>query len=154
MNWRKKLENFLFSPEKALLSRDGVVPEAAALLLLRSAYASGKTLVAALPDAAKTEKIVSELEELQKITGRNLKILTIPECGRGKLLFPGGEAGRARALNRILNEKFDLICGSVHALLGAAPPPDESAEGQLELRPGMNISIQMKQLMLVYLLVF
>ena len=59
MNWRKKLEIFLFSPEKALLSRDGVVPEAAALLLLRSAYASGKTLVAALPDAAKTEKIIT-----------------------------------------------------------------------------------------------
>jgi len=142
MNWRKKLEKFLFSSENALLSRDGVVPETAALLLLRSAYASGKTLVAALPDAAKTEKIVSELEELQKITGRTLKILSVPECGRGKLLFPGGEAGRARALNRILNEKFDLICGSVHALLGAAPPPDESAEGQLELRPGMSISIQ------------
>ncbi len=141
----KKLENFLFSPEKIPQNLTAAVPRCSALPLLKLVLQqhSAGVLVAAFPDANHCDLAESELYELLKLVdiGRELKILVIPECGRGKLLFPGGESRRARALNRILNEKFDLILGSVHALLGAAPPPEESAEAQLELHQGMQISI-------------
>ena len=141
MIWRKKSDIFLKNPPGTVISRHSVTPEALPLLVLQRQFHGEGTLVLTLPDAPAVEKLVSGLQELLALLGMEKKILAVPECGRGKLLFPGGEARRARALNRISGEKFDIICGSVHALLGAAPPPRESIAAQLELRCGMVLPI-------------
>ena len=122
--WQKKLKNFLFSGKDCGKSSFSVPPEAVALLLLREMVNTQGTLAVTLPDAKAAEKVFSALEELMNSLDLRKRILAVPECGRGKLLFPGGEARRARALNRVLNEKFDLIFGSVHAMLGPAPLPE------------------------------
>ena len=138
-NWQKNLKKYLAAGENCGKSVISVVPEAIPLLLLRELEHADSTLAVTLPDAKTVEKVHLALEELMARCGITKKILLIPECGRGKLLFPGGEARRARALNRVLNEKFDLVMGSVHAMLGPAPQPDESKEAQMELRCGMTI---------------
>jgi len=140
MKWSKKIENFLYDGKKTaentgFMPLCGCAPAALKLLL-----EEGRTLCVTLPEAQSADRFHTDISELMRMLGIERKVLTIPECGRGKLLFPGGEARRARALNRILNEKFDLVIGSVHAFLGPAPCPQESEDGQLELRAGMEIS--------------
>ena len=139
--WQKNLKNFLTGGTNYISSRFSAAPEALALLLLRVLEHAEFPLAVTFPDTKSVENTTAALEELMKASGIKKNILQVPECGRGKLLFPGGEARRARALNRILNEKFDLVCGSVHAMLGPAPAPQVSRRSQLELRVGMNISI-------------
>ena len=128
MKWSKKIESFLSDGEKTAGITGSVAPFAAALPALKMLRQAPSTLCVTLPDARSADLFHSEVEEFLRLTGNRAKILLIPECGRGKLLFPGGESRRARALNRILNESFDLISGSVHAWLGPAPPPQESEE--------------------------
>ncbi|MBE6392187.1 MAG: DEAD/DEAH box helicase [Lentisphaerae bacterium] len=141
--WQKNLKNFLDIPDSYGKSCFSAAPEALPLLLLRQLKHSKRPLAVTFPDAKVMEKCITVLEEFLKKSDDNSKrIISIPECGRGKLLFPGGEARRARALNRILNEKFDLICGSVHAMLGPAPSPEVSKLAELELHCGMKISIK------------
>ena len=139
--WQKNLKKFLTPGINYSCSRFSAAPETLALLLLRELEHAEHTLAVTFPDGKLEEKTISALEKLMESTGIKKQILQVPECGRGKLLFPGGEARRARALNRILNEKFDLICGSVHAMLGPAPSPQQSKLSQLELRVGMTVTI-------------
>ncbi len=139
--WQKNLKKYLASGEMCGKSAISVIPEALPLLLLRELEHSSSTLAVTLPDAKTVEKVHLALEQLMAVCGVSKKILLVPECGRGKLLFPGGEARRARALNRVLNEKFDLIMGSVHAMLGPAPRPNDSKDAQIELRCGMTIPV-------------
>ncbi len=139
MKWHKKLQFFLSGGKNPAEIYSGATVETASLLLLQLVSAGKTGVVAAFPDAPSVDRAAETFAALQQLAGTGFSLMTIPECGRGKLLFPGGEARRARALNRILNEKTDIVFGSVHSLLGPAPEPQESAESQLELRPGMSI---------------
>ena len=130
----KKIKNFLCSPAECGSSEGGYTLSTAVLPGLRLLNNGAGGLCVTLPDAQSADRFCEDAGELLRLAGLEKRMLMIPECGRGKLLFPGGEARRARALNRILNEKFDLIIGSVHAWLGPAPLPRESADGELELR--------------------
>ncbi len=140
-NWRFFLDFFLNLPEEGELSRSCVDFSAAAAVLLRAILTSPvRPVICAVPDLNFIDRIVPELELLVQESGRNLRILTLPEANRGKLLFPGGESRRARALNTALTGEFDLLIGSIHALLAPAPPPEESREAMLELVTGLEIS--------------
>ena len=107
--WQKNLKKFLTPGINYSCSRFSAAPETLALLLLRELEHAEHTLAVTFPDGKLEEKTISALEKLMESTGIKKQILQVPECGRGKLLFPGGEARRARALNRILNEKFDIL---------------------------------------------
>ena len=139
MKWHKKLQNFLSGGEKPAEIYSGASAEMSVLPLLKLLGGVSETVVVTFPDAPAVDRAAEAFAALQELAGTDFTLLTVPECGRGKLLFPGGEARRARALNRILNEKNALVFGSVHSLLGPAPEPQESADSQLELRPGMVI---------------
>ena len=138
--WQKKLKKILKTDTIGEISRGGVEPGCIAFHLIRAALAEKKPLVAAFPEVRLADRAAAECEALAALAGIELKLLSIPECGRGKLLFPGGETRRARALNAALSEPFDLCIGSVHALTAPAPKPDETRESSLILRPGMTIS--------------
>ncbi len=141
MNWRKILKKYLADSTAAAVSRGGVDPGTVALPLLRAAVSGNSPLIAALPELNLVDRVVAEIEALNRELEIDLKMLVIPESGRGKLLFPGGESRRARALNSALNGRFDLVIGSIHALLAPAPPPEETRDAQLVLVPGMEIPI-------------
>ena len=142
MIWQKKLKNFLSGsgfPEKIT---GGVTLNTAALPALRVFLSDPRPLCITLPDARSAGTFMEDFSAFMKLLDIERELLLLPECGRGKLLFPGGEARRARALNRILTDPPPVIIGSVHAWLGPAPLPRESAEGELELRCGMVIDPQ------------
>ena len=141
VNWRKIVKNYLADSAAAGFSRGGVDPGSVALPLLRAAVNGDSPLIAALPELNLVDRAVAEIEALARELEVDLKMLVIPEAGRGKLLFPGGESRRARALNSALNGRFDLVIGSIHALLAPAPPPEETRDAQLVLVPGMEIPI-------------
>ena len=140
--WRKKLQKYLADSADAASDLAGVELSALFPVLLRLAVNSPAPVVAALPDAVAVDKLRGDLDEAMRLLSSELRVLYIPEAGRGKLLFPGGESRRARALNLALAGEFDLLVGSVHALLGPAPPPAETREAVLTLRPGMALSPQ------------
>lgn len=141
VNWRKILKKYLADSTAAAVSRGGVDPGTVALPLLRAAVSGNSPLIAALPELNLVDRVVAEIEALNRELEIDLKMLVIPESGRGKLLFPGGESRRARALNSALNGRFDLVIGSIHALLAPAPPPEETRDAQLVLVPDMEIPI-------------
>ena len=141
VNWRKILKNYLADSAAGAVSRGGVDPCSVALPLLRAASVGDSPLIAALPELNLVDRVVAEIEALTRELEIDLRMLVIPESGRGKLLFPGGESRRARALNSALNGQFDLVIGSIHALLAPAPPPEETRDAQLVLVPGMEIPI-------------
>ena len=138
--WRKKLQKYLDGAENAAADFAGVELSALFPLLLRLAMHVPVPVVAALPDAVAVDKLRESLDEALRLLDSPLRVLYIPEAGRGKLLFPGGESRRARALNLALAGEFDLLVGSVHALLGPAPPPEETRGAVLTLKPGMKLS--------------
>ena len=138
-NWQKILKKYLTEPMAGGISRSGVDSGCAAFLLLRAVATEKKPLVAVFPELNPAERAAAECEALAALAGIPLRLLSIPECGRGKLLFPGGEARRARALNAALSEPFDLYIGSVHALIAPAPKPAETSGSTLVLRPGMEL---------------
>ncbi len=142
MNFSKKIETFLHSAEKTPQNTAFMPLGTAALSGLKLLFEAEGTLCVTLPDAPGADRFYQDALEILRLCGMEKRVLLIPECGRGKLLFPGGESRRARALNRILNEKFDLIIASVHSWLGPAPAPDESENGQMELRAGMTLPMQ------------
>ena len=142
VNWRKILKKYLADSTAAAVSRGGVDPGTVALPLLRAAVSGNSPLIAALPELNLVDRVVAEIEALNRELEIDLKMLVIPESGRGKLLFPGGESRRARALNSALNGRFDLVIGSIHALLAPAPPPEETRDAQLVLVPGMVFTIE------------
>ncbi|MBR7121301.1 MAG: transcription-repair coupling factor [Lentisphaeria bacterium] len=137
----KKIEKFIFDTGNVPRISAGYTLATAALPVVKVWKSAPAVLCVTLPDAQSADRFSQDVCEILKLVGEEAKILMIPECGRGKLLFPGGEARRARALNRMLTEKFDLIIGSVHAWLGPAPGAQESADAQLELRCGMTVAM-------------
>ena len=141
MNFSKKIKNFLFSGEKTAPATAFQPLSTAALPGLKLQSEQPDTLCVTLPDAQSADRFYQDVLEFSRLCGLDKRILLIPECGRGKLLFPGGESRRARALNRILNEEFDLVIASIHSWLGPAPAPQESESGQMELRCGMVLPV-------------
>ncbi len=142
MFWQSVLKNYLADRASALVSRRGVERNVLALPVLRAALASKGKLVVMLPEANCAEALFTDLFSLTARFGIAKKILLIPESGRGKMLFPGGESRRARALDRLLNGDFDLAVGSAHAIFGAAPPPDETRDSRIKLTLNMEIKPQ------------
>ena len=138
--WLKKLQKYLDGAENAASDFAGVELPALFPVLLRLAMHASAPVVAALPDAVAVDQLRVALDETLRLLHSPLRVLYIPEAGRGKLLFPGGESRRARALNLALSGEFDLLVGSVHALLGPAPPPAETREAVLTLHPGMRLA--------------
>ena len=138
--WLKKLQKYLSGSENSAADFAGLELTALFPVLLRLAMHASVPVVAALPDAVAVDQLRAALDETLRLLHSPLRVLYIPEAGRGKLLFPGGESRRARALNIALSGEFDLLVGSVHALLGPAPPPEETREAVLTLRPGMRLS--------------
>ncbi len=137
--WKKKLKNFLNDSNAAKLSRHSVDSATLALLLLRVAQGCENTLIAVFPDLSLVEETLIELGEFLRELNLPLRVLEIPEFERGRLLFPGGEGPRARALNSALTEKFDLVVGSVHALLAPAPSPSTITDARLTLKVGEEL---------------
>ena len=140
-NWRKFLIDYLKSGGGGFLrSVDGEIAALPVLRALSSAAPAAGPLVAVVPDAAQLDRTLEDLKVLAELAGLSPRILVIPEAGRGKLLFPGVESRRARALDAALREEFDLVIGGCHALLGPAPSPDESRNASLTIVPGMTIA--------------
>ena len=142
VNWRKFLTGY-FEAENGSAFHRGVDGATAALPILRamrSAPPASGPLVTVVPDAARLDRMLEDLKAIADAAGFAPRILVIPETGRGKLLFPGAESRRARALDAALRQEFDLVLGGCHALLGPAPPPAESRRASLTITPGMTIS--------------
>ena len=95
-----------------------------------------------MPDSASADALEEEIRVWTEKLDINLDFLAVPECGRGKLLFPGSESRRARALDDLLNKKYDLVIGSINSLLGPAQSPAEIKEAALILEPDMEIPPQ------------
>lgn len=141
-NLQKKLKIFLSSSENAVISRINVDFCGVSLMLLRLLVNSDKPVLAALPELNAVDRVVAEMQQLLEVAGLKYRILPIPECGRGKMIFPEQESKRARALDALLRGEYDLAIGSVHALLAPAPPPDEAVRSAITLKKGMNISME------------
>ncbi|MBO7330107.1 MAG: transcription-repair coupling factor [Lentisphaeria bacterium] len=139
---QKKLQNFLSGKEKTGKITGGFTLSTVVLPALKFLCESDMPLCITLPDARAADLFLEDFNAFAALLKIEKEVLLLPECGRGKLLFPGGEARRARALNRILNDPPPVIIGSVHAWLGPAPLPRESADGELELRCAMVIDPQ------------
>ncbi len=142
MFWQNILKKYLSDRSSALISRRGVELSALALPVLRAALAEKKKLVVMLPEANCAEMLYADMLALSTLLPSPKQLLLIPESGRGKLLFPGGESRRARALDLLLNGKFDVAIGSAHAIFGAAPPPEETRASRITLKVGMEIKPQ------------
>ena len=142
VNWRNFLTDYLKTADRAAFCR-GVDADTAALPILRamhSAPSGSGALVTVVPDPAQLDRLLEDLRNIAAAAGLSPRILVIPETGRGKLLFPGAESRRARALDAALRQEFDLVLGGCHALLGPAPAPEESRRASLTLTPGMTIA--------------
>ena len=140
-NLQKKLKKFLLSSKNADISRVNVDFCGVSLILLRLLVNASKPVLAALPELNSVDRVVAELQQLMEAAGMQFRILAIPECGRGKLIFPEQESKRARALDALLRGEYDLAIGSAHALLAPAPPPDEAVKSAITLKKGMTISM-------------
>ncbi|MDR0932059.1 MAG: transcription-repair coupling factor [Victivallales bacterium] len=140
INWQKILKKYLTTPVAGTLSRSGVEFDCAAFFLLRAVLTGDKPIVALFPDLNSSERVAAECVAITTLIDAPTRILELPECGRGKLLFPGGESQRARALNAALTEHFDLYIGSVHSFTAPAPKPTETLDSTLTLRAGIQLS--------------
>ena len=138
--WQKKLKKFLSDSQWALVSRKNCEAEALALPVLRAALALRKPLIVALPDSTSADTLARDLDFWKNHLALSARILSLPECGRGKLILLEGESRRARALDLALEGNFDIAIGSVSALFGPAPPPEETGVAKLTLTPGTEIS--------------
>lgn len=126
-------------PETPVLS--GVSEAVAPVLLFREFLADPeRSLLVAVPDLNIAERTVMELNSWSRVAGVPLRVRLLPETLHGKMVFTGGEAGRARALLASLTEPTDILVGSVHALTAACPPPEKLLNSEFTLRPGMKIS--------------
>ena len=121
--WQKKLKIFLSAEKNALFESFGTSYPVLAMQILRECLRTKNTVVATLPDSSAADRLTAEVSALIEKLNIQLEVLAVPECGRGRLLFPGGESHRARALDNILNQHQDLIIGSINSLLGPAQAP-------------------------------
>ncbi|MGE4563777.1 MAG: transcription-repair coupling factor [Victivallaceae bacterium] len=140
-NWQKKVLAYLKTADPPANVLANVDPEAAAPPLLRAALAAKSRPMAVLcADLATAEELFVEAGNFNRELGLNLRLRLLPETVRGKLLVSGGEVGRARVLLETLTSPPDLVIGSVHAVLAAAPKPEKTRQAEFTIRPGERIS--------------
>ena len=84
--WRKKLQKYLAGADRAAVDASAVEFPALFPLLLRLAVNSQIPVVAALPDAVAVDKLRGDLDEAMRLLNSRLRVLYLPEAGRGKLL--------------------------------------------------------------------
>ena len=137
--WQKKIRRFLESRKNGGNFLTCGESSILALPVLRECLRSKERVVAVLPDAASADRLAGEVASFAEKLGIEIDMLTVPECGRGKLLFPGGETRRARALDALLGAERGLVIGSASSLLGPAQAPDEVRSSALVLTPGLEI---------------
>ena len=137
MKWHKFLEKYLKSPHSKEKFVMAVLPELAALPLLRAHLVTKKKSIVICPGNSEADSFTLQLQQAASAAGISLNILFLPETERGKLHFPGAESRRAKALDQALSGDFDLLIGGVNAFTGAAPAPEDSAHARIELRPGL-----------------
>jgi len=137
VKWHKFLENYLHSPQSGAFSAISVLPELAALPLLRAHIAGKRKSIVICPGSSEADTLAMLTEQCAAAAGIKLDLLLLPETERGKLRFPGAESRRAQALDKILSGNYDIVMGSVNAFTGAAPDPQGSAAARIELRPGL-----------------
>ena len=139
--WLDRLIAFLRRPPEESPVVSGVGEAVAPLLLFRTFLAdASRPLLVVTSDLNVAERTVADLKSWSRQTGIPLAARLLPETVHGKMVFTGGEAGRARALLAALVEPPDILVGSVHALTAACPPPDVLLRSDFTLRPGMKIS--------------
>ena len=139
--WKKSLSCFLRQcpPESPVLS--GVGEAVAPVLLFREFLANPQSpLLVAVPDLNIAERTVLELKNWSRVADIPLRVRLLPETLHGKMVFTGGEAGRAKALLASLTEPTDILVGSVHALTAGCPPPEKLLASEFTLRSGMRMS--------------
>ena len=108
----QKLQNFLSGKDKTGKITVGFSLSWVVLPALKLLCESDMPLCITLPDARAADLFLEDFNAFSALLKIEKEVLLLPECGRGKLLFPGGEARRARALNRILNDPPPVIIGS------------------------------------------
>ena len=138
--WQKKAEIFFSQQKSGINALSGSGYSVLAINVLNVYCRAGKTLVVPVPDTACADRLTAEIRELAGIFGISPRLLCVPECARGHLLFPGGESRRARALDGVLNREYDLVIGSINSLLGPAQAPQEVRSAALVLKSGLEIS--------------
>ena len=139
--WKFSLSSFLRQspPETPVLS--GVGEAVAPVLLFREFLADPeRPLLVAVPDLNIAERTVMELKSWSRVAEIPLRVRLLPETLHGKMVFTGGEAGRAKALLAALTDPTDILVGSVHSLTAACPPPEKLLASEFTLRPGMRMS--------------
>ncbi len=77
VNWRKILKKYLADSTAAAVSRGGVDPGTVALPLLRAAVSGNSPLIAALPELNLVDRVVAEIEALNRELEIDLKMLVI-----------------------------------------------------------------------------
>ena len=138
--WQKKAEIFFSQQKSGINALSGSGYSVLAINVLNVYCRAGKTLVVPVPDTACADRLTAEIRELAGIFGISPRLLCVPECARGHLLFPGGESRRARALDGVLNREYDLVIGSINSLLGPAQAPQDVRSAALVLKSGLEIS--------------
>ena len=137
--WQKFLKNYVLDRSASGFSRIGSTFDTLTMPLLREVFCSEVPVAAVLPDARQCDLLAADIEAVCRVLQLDLKCIVMPECGRGKLLFPGGENRRARALDALLAGDCKLLIGSVHSLLGPAQKPREVRESSIQLQCGMEL---------------
>ncbi|MBQ9500556.1 MAG: DEAD/DEAH box helicase [Lentisphaeria bacterium] len=139
--WQKKVKRFLDERGNGANFQTCGESSILALPVLRECLRSRSRVVAVLPDTSGADRLAGEVAAFAEKLGIGIDLLTVPESGRGKLLFPGGETRRARALDAILNGGSRLVIGSACSLLGPAQAPGEVVSSALVLKPGLEIPL-------------
>ena len=139
MKWHKFLENYLNSLHRGSFPAMAVLPELAALPVLRAHITGKRKSVVVCPGSSDADTLAMHLKECAAAAGVEINMLILPETERGKLRFPGAESRRAQALDRVLSGDYELLIGGVNAFTCAAPDPAGSAANRIELRPGMTL---------------
>ena len=95
--WQKFLKIYLFEQKTGRNYHTGIDCPVLALPVLKTCLEHDSVMVAALPDSTAAEKLASDIECIAGKLQLDMDLLIVPECGRGKLLFPGGETRRANS---------------------------------------------------------
>ena len=146
VNWRKILKKYLADSTAAAVSRGGVDPGTVALPLLRAAVSGNSPLIAALPELNPGRSRRRGNRSTQPRAGNRFEDAGDSGIRPGEAALPRRrKPPGARAQFGAQNGRFDLVIGSIHALLapGAAAGGDPrrsagagSRHGDPDRRPG------------------
>ncbi|MCQ2380550.1 MAG: hypothetical protein MJ025_06500, partial [Victivallaceae bacterium] len=136
------LKRYITNSGRWGISKTGCQAESAAIVAMAENISSHHPGVLVVPDSKSAERVAAVMKEVQEITGLRRRIVMIPENGRGKLMYMGDDARRAKALDLLLQGECDMAIASVHAVTGAARSPRAAAESRLAVRRGMTLKME------------